>query len=234
VEKALQKVVQLLGPDAAQLIWRARFERVQHMSGANQKFRRIADTSDKEQLGDYLAEVLFALIFAGLGFRVEIEPLGEKGPDLRILRDDHSAIVETMRFRKIYPGPPMLSLDETSILPVYGNLPRDIRKAFEKILAKFPQLSDEESIIAIWNDDEDLEEIEVEQAVLDLRNDATRQILSLPRGLSFVFYGSKWIGAQQLYCFPLRFLIEPHQAIWSKELENSRVGELVQRALDHL
>jgi hypothetical protein len=45
------------------------------MPGSKHLFRRIALTPDKEQLEDYFAEIRFALIFAGLGFQVEIEPM---------------------------------------------------------------------------------------------------------------------------------------------------------------
>ena len=74
------------------------------MPRSNRVFARIAAASDKEQLEDYLAEVRYALIFCGLGFEVTIEPGGNKGPDLSISRDGHSAVVEIMRFRKVYSG----------------------------------------------------------------------------------------------------------------------------------
>lgn len=234
MDKALASVKRFFGEQAAQW-YRKYLERVQQMPGANRLFKRIASASDKEQLEDYFAEIRFALIFAGLGFRAEIEPLGSKGPDLGIKRDGHSAIVEIMRFRKIYSGPPVLDLsDENLILPEYGNIPRDIRKAFEKILTKFRQVGNQQGIIAIWNDDEELEDAEVETAVINIRNDAIQQVMSFPSGLSFILYGSKWIRARddkQLYCFPLRYATEPHQIAWQRELDTSTVNELVERAL---
>jgi hypothetical protein len=234
MDKTLANVKRFLGEQAAQW-YRKHLERIQQMPGANRLFKRIVSASDKEQLEDCFAEVRFALIFAGLGFQVEIEPVGSKGPDLGISRDCHSAIVEIMRFRKVNPGPPMLDLsDENLLLPEYGNIPRDIRKTFEKILAKFPQVGGQEGIIAIWNDDEELEDAEVETAVINIRNDAIQQITSLPSGLSFVLYGSKWIRAgddKQLYCFPVCYPAEPHQFAWQRELDTSTVNELVERAL---
>jgi hypothetical protein len=140
-----------------------------------------------------------------------------------------------MRFRKVFPGPPMLDLsDEKLLLPEYGNLPRDIRKAFEKIMAKSRQVDSEQGIIAIWNDDEELEDAEVETAIINIRNDAIQQIMSLPSGLLFVLYGSKWIRAgddKQLYCFPVRDPTEPYQIMLQRELNSSTVNELVERAL---
>lgn len=233
MDKALENVKQLLGKQAAQG-YRKYFERVQQMLGFNKVFGRIASAIDKEQLADYLVEIQYALIFAGLSFQVGFEPLGNKGPDLGITRDGQSIIVEVKRFRKMYPGPPILDhSDQNLILPEYGNPPRDIRKAFEKIQLKFPQVSNQLSIIAIWNDDEDLEEVETKMAVNDLRNDASQGKLSLPNGLLFVLYGSKWIGNKQLYCFPVRHLDQPYQ-IWREELERATVEELIRRALSQI
>jgi hypothetical protein len=234
MDNALANIKQFFGEQAAQ--WYQKYlARVQQMPGANRLFKRISSASDKEQLADCFSEIRFALIFAGLGFQVEIEPSGSKGPDLRISRDGRSAIVEIMRLRKVYPGPPELDLSsESPILPEYGNIPRDTRKAYEKILAKFPQVGDQQGIIAIWNDEEELEDGEVLTAVNNIRDDAIRQIIAVPRGLSFVLYGSKWIRAgdhKQLYCFPICYLTESHQIAWQKELDTSTVDELVECAL---
>jgi len=208
MEKALQKASEL--DEHFNMPWfRKLFERVQQMPGANRLFLRIASVSDKEQLNDYFAEVVYALVFAGLGFQVEIEPFGRKGPDLKVSRDGHQVVVEITRFRKIYPGPPEFDLsdeNEESELSDYGNLHRDVRKSFEKLLSKFSQVADKQSIIAIWNDDGDLEEFEVEIAVIRLSTNATRPILGVPNGLLFVTYGSQWVRAgdhKQLYCFPV-------------------------------
>jgi len=213
------------------------FERLHQMQNANRMFVKIASASDKEQLEDYLAEVRYALVFAGLGFQVEFEPFGGKGPDLRVSRDGHQALVEVTRFRKIYPGPPEFDIsdeNEESELPDYGDLHRDVRKSFEKLLSKFSQVGDKQSIIAIWNDDGDLEEFEVEIAVIRLSTNATRSILAIPEGLLFVIYGSQWVRVgdyKQLYCFPVFSPEHPHQAVWQHELNSSTVRDLIERAI---
>ena len=229
MEKALQNLFQLLGGDAAQL-WRTRFERIRQMPSASQIFRRIANAPDKEQLGDYLAEPRYALVFAGLGFQVEIEPLGEKGPDLGISRDGHDAYVEVTSLRRIYPGPPELSFsDKASILATYGDPERDIWKAQRKILGKFRQLEHGDSILAIWNREGDMDDAEVATAVSNLRHDADQEIRALLAGLLFIVYG--WSEAEPLYCFPLRVPGKAHQANWRRELERFLVYELIQHAL---
>lgn len=231
MQKALENVRRRLGNAAAEL-WRERFARIHKMPGSNRKFKEIARAATPEQLNDYLAEVRYALLFAGLGFQVELEPLVESGPDLGISRDTHSAYVEVQRYRQIYPGPPELSLSqEEDILQHYGDPERDIRKVIEKMRSKFRQLGAKDSVLAIWNDEDELEDLEVIQAVRELRQDAAGQIRQLPSGLSFVLYGSAWINSQQqLYCYPLRDSNPPHLQEWMAELENSSVNALVRRA----
>ena len=74
-----------------------------------------------------------------------------------------------------------------------------------------------------------MEEIEVEEAVKDLANEA-----SLPLGLHFVVYGSESIrDRQQLHCFPLCQTSQPHLTVWRKELASSTVNKFIQRALEN-
>lgn len=232
LERALQNLSRLFENDAVEF-WQNRFVRVRRMPGASKIFKRIADAPHKAQLRDYLAEIKYCLIFSGLEFLVEIEPFGKIGPDLQISRDKHNAYVEITRFRQIYQGPLESTPSDCRPLP-YGDPTRDTNKAYDKILKKFRQVVNGESIIAIWNDEKDLEEIEVKQAVYSLHKDAMRANIQLPTGLSFVLYGSDWIildGNKQLHCFPLRTIHEPHQLKWISELEASTVKEVIERAL---
>jgi len=234
-QKALQKLSLLLEKSEAQL-WRSRLERVRRMSGASLKFKRIASARDKEELYDYLAEIRYALVFAGLGFQVRLEPLGKKGPDLEISRDGHIAVVEVKRFRQINPGPLKISLsdkeflDNTFLLEPWGDLEREVNKCISRIGEKFKQVGDRASIIALWNDDEDLDEIGHEETVRRLR-DYAAQGASHPSGLLFVLYASNWCRPrQQFYCFPLRVLEKPH-INWVQEIESCFVGTIMQRIL---
>ena len=230
MHKAIENIRLLLGERSANLAQRW-FERVHEITKANRVFQRIASAKDKEQLSDYLAEIRYALLFVGFDFEVTFEPAGNRGADLEIERDGEKAVVEIMRFRKINSGLPLLNLDdENLVLPEYGNIPRDVRKAFDKILAKFRQIENRKGIIAIWNDDEELEEIETEAAVYDIRNDVKKGLLSIPNGLLFVLYGSKWIGNQQLYCFTFQNLEQPFET-WKTEIEQADVFSTIERAL---
>jgi hypothetical protein len=231
MDKALAHLHNIFGAQVAE--WHAQyFKRIQAIPNAKSVFDRISSTSDKEQIEDYLAEIRFALIFLGLRFEVTFEPFGKQGPDLQVKRDNHQMIVEVMRFRKVYPGPSALNLEDENLdLPIYGNPPRDVRKSFEKILSKFRQVNGQYSIIAIWNDDEDLEEVEVRTAANEISNDVGNDILSIPHGLLFILYGSKWIGRnKQLHCFPFRILEEPY-CKWKTELENQIVSSIIYNAV---
>jgi hypothetical protein len=230
MQKAIENIRLILGEQSATFAERW-FVRAQDITKVNRAFRRIESAKDKEQLLDYLAEIRYALFFIGLGFEVEFEPAGNRGADLGIMRDGEQAIVEIMRFRKINSGLPLLNPeDENLVLPEYGNIPRDIRKAFDKLLAKFRQIENHKGIIAIWNDDEELEEIETEAAVYDIRNDVEKGLLAIPSGLLFALYGSKWIGNQQLYCYPFQDFEQPFET-WKTEIEKADVFSVIERAL---
>jgi len=230
MDNAIKNIGLLLG-ERSDILAQRWFERAHEITKASRVFQRIASTKDKEQLLDYLAEIRYALLFIGLGFEVAFEPLGNRGADLEIERDGEKVVVEIMRFRKINSGLTLLDLDdENLILPEYGNIPRDVRKAFDKILAKFRQVENRKGIIAIWNDDEELEEIETEVAVTDIRNDVKKGLLAIPKDLLFALYGSKWIGNQQLYCFPFQNLEQPFEK-WKAEIEKADVSSVIEHAL---
>jgi len=229
------RVVRRLTEETLWSYWTAALRYASRMPGAPRKLSRIAHAADSEQLADYLAEIGFALIFAALGFTVEIEPLGNKGPDLRISRDGRSSMVEVLRFKHVYPGPP--EFKETDLfLASYGNTRRDSLKALQKMQDKFRQLASGDSFLAIWNDDGDMEEADVLTAAHMLRDDTEAGILQLPPGLAFILYGSAWVRSsnnQQLYCFPLRRRLPDHQTQWMSELEHLRVNVAVCRLIGY-
>lgn len=226
MNKAKQNLFLLLGKNEAQL-WGSRLDRVQQLPGVSSTLKRITAAPDREQLCDYLAEVRYALVFVGLEFKVQFEPLGKKGPDLGISRNGHDAVVEVKRFRQVDPGPPEISLsdkeylDGTFLLEPYGNPERDVKKIASQIAEKFKQVGNSVSIIAFWNEDEN--DIETEIAVRELCNDTAQQGFTLPTGLLFILYGSSWQRPrQQFHCFPLRILETP-QSNWMREFESFSV-----------
>jgi hypothetical protein len=235
IDKASEKLRQLLGEGAG--FWCQLLNKIKTMPGAGSLFEHISESRNKGELYDHLAVVRYVGVFRAFGFGVEIEPVGSKGPDLAISRDGDKALVEVTRFREMYPGPPPLLEDEDPQLSQYGDLDRDTQRSWSKIMGKFHQVGSGQSIIAIWNDDDALEEIEPDLAVQVLRREARKGTIEIPTGLAFVVYGSKWIGPgtdtleQQFYCFPLTKSLRPHHAQLIKELETSLELNLIRKVL---
>jgi len=201
IEKAFSNLTSLLKTDKPSWESKSRFlltclRQVQQMPGSNRLFERIAN-APKSDIGDYLAELWFAILFKEFGFHIIIEPFGD-GPDLKISKHDFDIFVEVTCFRKIYPGPPNLSLSDTEEITLveYGNWKRDTNKAYKKIVDKFPQLRRVEinsSIVAIWNYDEDLEEIEMGDAVSSICRDGMEKKILIPENLKFIIF-APWDG----------------------------------------
>jgi len=234
MDRAFQRIQSLAGNKHAKAV-EPLLKRLSQMAGANRLFKRIAHARDVQQLHDYRAEILYALMFAGLSFDVAIEPRGAKGPDLLVCRDGHPVAVEVTRFRRIHEGPPMARpSDMPEIFQAYGDPLRDVRKVREKVASKFRQLGDETGIVAIWNDDGDLENLEACQGVAEIAHDAVTGALTVPPGIFLVIYASDWAYCrkmQQVYCFELRAPCPDYQQRWAKELASSSVQQLLQQAL---
>jgi len=146
----------------------------------------------------------------------QIEPGVECGPDFTASRDGHAVAVEVTRFRSnpCHPGPSRIEWGP------YGNPERDEKRAHKKIVQKQRQadmLRADECVVALWNDDEDMEETEVEEAVRFWRNEARRT--QRPTTLGFVVYGSGWrrLSGSQLHVFPA--VPCPHDEVWMRDFE---------------
>ena len=85
------------------------------------------------------------------------------------------------------------------LLEPYGDPQRDVAKSIRKVRDKFRQAIGLHAIIAVWNDDEALDELEIRTALRGLQHDPR-----LPAGLELVVYGSPWVGRSQLYSFPMK------------------------------
>lgn len=225
------KLRDLLAPSAARN-WIALLPVLRTVTNVQSKFRLILSARDREVLCDYLSELRYALMFRSLGFDVEAEPLGKEGPDFRVRRDEKEAMLECMRLRRVHPGPSVLDLtDDITDTPLrlleYGDPLRDTRKAFSKIIDKFPQIRDFEALLAIWNDDGDLEEFEVYEALAGIVTDAVAEHYHLPPGLRAVVYASPWSDVRtekQVFCFELGAVAPPVSG-WIEELRRLTVEE---------
>lgn len=195
----------------------ALFDAVALYPRASRKFRRVAQTGDAEQVRDLLAELRYAAVYRALGYAVAFEPSGtERGPDFAAVRGDESFAVEVRRFRAV--GPQVLPLGSDDELAPYGRGGTDVQRALGRIVEKFGQVGEGLGVIALWSDDDGIEEIEVDLAVRALREEERSGIRRFPAGLSWIVYGSSWVlPGQQLFCFPLREVPRPP---WCDRMEN--------------
>lgn len=236
LDKALKRIREIVGRDQVNRL--APYIRlVAPVRGSDLKFKRIAQAQDIETLSDYIAEIRFGLIFAGLRHEIEFEPLGEKGPDLMVSRDGQSAFLEIKRFRP--STRPKESADIHNgdlIFKQYGDPLRDIAKLRAELLRKFSQVNGHHGIVAFWSDNDELEDLEFGFAVMDVRSDFQNQIQRVPDGFLFTVFGSDWRRVnrnQQMYCRAVRPLLEPF-SVWAWELESAGVNDCLQAAIDRL
>jgi len=222
IQKAFSNLEKLLKTDKPSWASKSKFwfnclARIQHSLGANRLFERIANAPQSD-IGDYLAELWYATLFKELGYDLIIDPLGDS-PDMKISKQGTDIFVEVTCFRNMYPGPPNLTLsDEEEITLVeYGNWKRDTNKSYRKIVDKFSQLDHAEiksSVLAIWNYDGDLEEIEIQSAIARIGEDRTTKILGIPDSLKFIIF-APWDGNHLTYTIGNPITIAERQLITS-------------------
>jgi hypothetical protein len=213
-EKAIKQIRRVVSTKTNVLV--DQIQAAAHVAGSESIFRRIAQTKDAEQIWDYFAEIEFGLMFKQLRFETCFEPCGAKGPDMSISRDGQSAYVEVSRFR---PGGTAIDEVAEELLP-YGNPPTDIKKIFDQIIEKFRQLNCGNGIVALWSDHDDLEELEFESAMKDIRRDAGMGIREIPDTLLFCVFGSGWFNlrrGQRIYTEIFREVPPPFSS-WAEDL----------------
>jgi hypothetical protein len=226
-EKAMERIKALCDETVA-LEFESWLSKILNYPNSDTFFHSLATVADKEALLDHLATLRYSLIFGYLGFAVSFEPTGT-GPDLLITRDGISTTVEVTRFRSTNPGPQPWSEEELEsdklMLDTYGNPCRDVPKSLRKIREKFRQALAPHAIIAVWNDDEALEELEMAMALRTLRQDPR-----LPAGLDFVIYGSQWISSVRLHLhiFPMKPQLDSVIQGWAQQIESVNVRTAIQ------
>jgi len=174
---------------------------------------RMATSTEPETMLDHLAVLRFALIFRAIECQIHFEPLGGVGPDLGVTHRGTGLRVEVTRFRPVNPGPQPWD-GHGGLLP-YGNPERDVLKSIGKIRRKLPQASGARAAIAIWNDDQALDHVEMKCAAKDLCS-------QVPPSVQFVLYASEWfqtITHRQLHCFPLQDPLDDSAREMTTQLE---------------
>jgi hypothetical protein len=236
VEKAMRRLTELTDLRTGRIFDRT-FKAVARIDGSELKFRRFARAADIEELSDLNAELTFALLFIGLGFSVAFEPTGDSGPDLSASRDGLSAHVEVKRFRRrtiASPHLPVTTQDPLAFRP-YGQPAKDTDKVRSELYKKFRQVASQYGILAVWCDNDEMEFLEHQFAVDDMRRDAEANLRRIPESVLFSIFAGNWRSCatgQEVYCRPFRALVEPFQT-WADDLELVSVrdctGEAVKR-----
>jgi hypothetical protein len=117
-----------------------------------------------------------------------------------------------------------------SALAEYGDMTRDTNRVTAKVLGKLAQVEGEQGVIALWSDDETVEEIEADLATSDLRNN--RGSYAVPSSLRYVLFASSWIrtrDVRQYWAFPLG--PTPVPDAWTQELEATTESAVIEAAL---
>jgi len=235
MRRALERIAAVQGAQRAREV-EPFLMRVAKMEGAGRLFKRIAEAGDSDAIDDHLAPARYALMFAGLGFMVGPEPTGAKGPDLSIARDGYSAAVEVTRFRK-EPADQIAEARKAlpaGLLQEYGDPMRYVeRRIRDKVMDKFRQLRQGTGVLALWNDDDELQELEMSQALGELAEEGVAGTLQVPPGLYLIVYASWGVPAARPHvrCFELQPNCPPHLRQWKADLESSLVRDLLRRAI---
>jgi hypothetical protein len=187
--------------------------------GSGAVFRRIAQATSAETILDYSAEIRFGLVFKALRFEIEFEPLGRKGPDLKVSQDGQSTYVEVKRFRpSVADDGPTVGIGG-ELMP-YGNLEKTVKRIEDELAKKFSQVEADSGIVAFWSDHSTVEAIDFELAIRHMRSDGETGVRQVPDGILLSIFASGWMSAigQQLYCEALKPLSEPFST-WVHDLK---------------
>src|ERR1022692_3491798 len=177
IDKAIQRLVDLTDTATGNAFTNT-FRGVARIDGAEIKFKRFARASTIDEMGGLNAELTFALMFVGLGFTVVFEPSGDKGPDLSISRDSQLALVEVKRFRN---GPDVTTAKrkttgDSLVFHAYGQPEKDTDKVRSELFKKIRQISGQNGILAVWCDNDEMEFLEHQFAVADMRRDSEADV----------------------------------------------------------
>lgn len=233
VAKACDTVERLLTAKEAEL-WPARLDAVADLSNGLRIVSRVIRAKGPEDLRDCFAEVLYALTFVGLGFLVDVEPLGEKGPDLAVERNGQNLLVEVSRLRLKREMPTFAPEELPDMLPCLGNPLPDVRRAYQKICNKVSQLGSEEGIRAIWNDDEILDKAHGKTAAHWVSEELRAGRLKAAEQLQLVLFHTNWVSVrtqQEYFAWAVRFPETDWLVEWRRLLESARLSDLLRTVL---
>ena len=185
---------------------------VKQFKGAKSFFKDALGFKDLE---DFIAVLIFASYFHDAKCIVEFIPRSKKTtPDLFISNSAFRGFVEIKHIHKKHDEPKMAlpnELNKKNILEGYGNPLRDENYCRDDIIEGFKQLRNfsglkktDMMIVAIWNSDEDLEEIGMKFSLNHLIEEKN-EFENMPNPKCIV-YGSDWYSLRRqtqfhVFCF---------------------------------
>ena len=194
---------------------------VKKLEGANSIFKDALKFNDS-RIKDFIIELSFALYFYEANFIVVFVPRSdkEKTPDLFISNSEFHGFVEIKHIHKKHDGLKMVLPNESDSsveFEKYGDPIRDERYCRDKILEGFQQIQNfsglkktDFMVVAIWNSDADLEDIDMELCINHLIEEKN-EFANIPNPKCIV-YGSDWHSIRkktQFHVFNFKFDIVP-------------------------
>lgn len=161
----------------------------------------LKDASGFDDISDFIAVIRFALYFHNAGYFVEFVPRSkEKTPDLFVTKSKFRGFVEIKHIHKKHDGPRIIQINNSEIdekLEQYGNNIRDEKYCRDEIIEGFKQIrnfsglqNEDWMIVAVWNSDDDLDEINIKSS-LNLLLEEKSEFENMPNPKCLI-YGSDW------------------------------------------
>jgi len=176
---------------------------VRQFKGSKYFFENALELKD---IDDFIAELTFAMYFHHAKYIVEfISRSKGTTPDLYISNSSLRGFVEIKHIHKKHDGPEKVQsndLGTIELLEKYAVYTRDEKYCRDKIIEGFKQLRNfselqktDWMIVAVWNSDEDLEEIDMESSLNQLiREESEFKNTPNPK---CIIYGSDWFSLRK-------------------------------------
>lgn len=224
----IEKLSQFLDANPA-AYWTSRLDQIMTMPGYKAKFTRIKEASSKEELYDYLAEIRYALLFKNLQYGVIMEPNGDRGPDLKITKDDFVAFVEVTRFRPTNDPQNTYDISNSPVgeleVVKYAYVDKCIQKIYSKVIGKFIQIDDYRGILALWNDSEEIDFEDILPSIRNIKSVEDRSV-KIPDNLELIIFSSFESSDKQFHCHKLKTESNKELIELSASVESSRLNQV--------
>lgn len=201
IEKIFSRLREAYGDKATDFI--PLINSINQFKGAKSFFK---DALGFDDIQDFVAALSFALYFHHAECIVEFVPRSKKmTPDLFIVNPEFRGFVEIKHIHKKHDGPKTAlpnELNKKNILEEYSNPLRDEKYCRDDIIKGFKQIQQfsglkntDVMIVAIWNSDEDLDELDMKFSISHLIEEKN-EFENMPNP-KWIVYGSDWYSPRE-------------------------------------